>query len=169
MSAGVIAAAAVVDRAGAQTGRASTPTAGGDGDELFDALVTLVDDEEMTPMQRLMTCVDSASGVTAALDPGAWGFLNTELTVHVLRPPEGPWLCLDAETTLGPGSVINGLHEIWDIKHAENAYGFARTGQRTVVNGGQMCAAIGESSKPTSEMSSGTRRPIVRSQRNAGL
>lgn len=29
-----------------------------------------------------------------------------------------------------PGSFINGLHEIWDIKHAENAFGFARTGQR---------------------------------------
>jgi alpha,alpha-trehalose phosphorylase len=29
-----------------------------------------------------------------------------------------------------PGSFINGFHEIWDIKHAENAFGFARTGQR---------------------------------------
>ena len=33
-------------------------------------------------------------------------FLNTELTVHVLRPPVGEWVCLDAETTLvGPASV----------------------------------------------------------------
>ena len=31
-----------------------------------------------------------------------------------------------------PGTFINGFHEIWDIKHAENAYGFARTGQRIV-------------------------------------
>jgi alpha,alpha-trehalose phosphorylase len=31
-----------------------------------------------------------------------------------------------------PGSFINGLHEIWDIKHAENAFGFARTGQRII-------------------------------------
>lgn len=67
--------------------------------------VGLVDGEEMSPVQRLMVCVDSASGVSAALDPGAWGFLNTELTVHVLRAPTGEWLCLDAETTLGPGSV----------------------------------------------------------------
>jgi hypothetical protein len=29
-----------------------------------------------------------------------------------------------------PGTFINGFHEIWDIKHAENAFGFARTGQR---------------------------------------
>ncbi|WAH98530.1 glycoside hydrolase family 65 protein [Arthrobacter sp. MMS18-M83] len=31
-----------------------------------------------------------------------------------------------------PGTFINGFHETWDIKHAENAYGFARTGQRIV-------------------------------------
>lgn len=67
--------------------------------------VDLVEGEPMTPLQRLMACVDSASGVSAALDPAEWGFLNTELTVHVLRPPEGAWLCLSAETTLGPGSV----------------------------------------------------------------
>ena len=59
----------------------------------------------MSAVQRLMTCVDSASGVSAALDITVWAVLNTELTVHVLRPPEGDWVCLDAETTLGPGSV----------------------------------------------------------------
>ncbi|MFJ6077535.1 glycoside hydrolase family 65 protein [Pseudarthrobacter sp. NPDC092419] len=31
-----------------------------------------------------------------------------------------------------PGTFINGLHETWDIKHAENAFGFARTGQRII-------------------------------------
>lgn len=31
------------------------------------------------------------------------------------------------------GTYINGFHEVWDIHHAENAYGFARTGQ-TIVN-----------------------------------
>lgn len=31
------------------------------------------------------------------------------------------------------GTFINGLHETWEIKHAENAYGFARVGQ-TMVN-----------------------------------
>lgn len=31
------------------------------------------------------------------------------------------------------GTFINGFHETWDIRHAENAYGFARTGQ-TMIN-----------------------------------
>ncbi|MBB6627307.1 thioesterase family protein [Nocardioides sp. KIGAM211] len=65
----------------------------------------LVAGEEPSPLQRLLACVDSASGVSAALDVREWGFLNTELTVHVLRPPEGGWICLDAATTLGTGAV----------------------------------------------------------------
>ncbi len=67
--------------------------------------VRLVPGEEMTGLQRLLTCIDSASGASAALDPDTWGFMNTELTVHVLRPPVGEWICLQAETTLGSGSV----------------------------------------------------------------
>lgn len=65
----------------------------------------LVEGESTSPLARMMTCVDSASGVSAALDVTQWGFQNTELTVHVLREPVGEWVCVDAETTLGPGSV----------------------------------------------------------------
>jgi hypothetical protein len=65
----------------------------------------LLDGEEMSPLERLLACVDSASGVSAVLDVREWAFLNTELTVHVLREPVGEWICLDASTTLGPGSV----------------------------------------------------------------
>ncbi|MFH5879625.1 hypothetical protein [Arthrobacter sp. NA-172] len=39
------------------------------------------------------------------------------------------WAGADSEL---PGTFVNGFHETWDIKHAENAYGFARTGQRIV-------------------------------------
>ena len=67
--------------------------------------VPLVPGEEMSGLQRLLTCVDSASGVSAAVDADTWAFLNTELTVHVLRPPVGEWICLVAETSLGPGAV----------------------------------------------------------------
>lgn len=67
--------------------------------------VPLVPGEELTGLQRMLTCVDSASGASAALDTADWAFMNTELTVHVLRPPVGEWICLEAETTLGSGSV----------------------------------------------------------------
>jgi acyl-coenzyme A thioesterase PaaI-like protein len=67
--------------------------------------VPLLPDEPLTGLPMLMTCVDSASGVSAALDPAEWAFLNTELTVHLLREPVGDWVCVDAETTLGPAAA----------------------------------------------------------------
>jgi hypothetical protein len=74
----------------------------------------LVAGEETSPLQRVLACVDSASGVSAALDIADWAFLNTELTVHVLRPAVGEWVCLDAATTLGPGSVAVATSTVHD-------------------------------------------------------
>jgi acyl-coenzyme A thioesterase PaaI-like protein len=74
----------------------------------------LVPGEEMTPLQRLLCCVDSASGASAALDTAEWTFMNTELTVHLLRPPGGDWVCLVAETFLGTGSVGLATSEVYD-------------------------------------------------------
>jgi hypothetical protein len=77
-------------------------------------LVALVPGEELTPLQRLLTCVDSASGASAALDPAEWNFMNTDLTVHVVRPPIGEWVCLRAETTLSTGCVGLAASEVYD-------------------------------------------------------
>jgi hypothetical protein len=74
----------------------------------------LVPNQEISPVQRLLACVDSASGASAALDVTEWAFLNTDLTVHVLRPPVGDWVCLDASTTLGPGAVGMATSDVYD-------------------------------------------------------
>ena len=67
--------------------------------------VALVEGEPLSPLQRLLVCADSASGASAALDPADWAFLNTELSVHLVRPLEGAWVCVDAETTLAGTST----------------------------------------------------------------
>lgn len=78
--------------------------------------VPLVPGERLGGVPLLMTCVDSASGVSAELDPAQWSFMNTEITVHVLREPVGEWLCVSAETTLGPGSVGIATSTVHDQK-----------------------------------------------------
>ena len=83
----------------------------------------LVEGEETSPLQRLLACVDSASGVSAMLDVREWAFLNTELTVHVLREPVGEWICLDAATTLGPGSVGVATSTAYDEQRPGRALG----------------------------------------------
>jgi hypothetical protein len=74
----------------------------------------LVEGEESSPLQRLLAAADSGNGVSAALDYRRYLFINTELSVHVLRPPEGEWICLDAVTR--PGTRGVGLTEttLWD-------------------------------------------------------
>jgi hypothetical protein len=62
----------------------------------------LVAGEEPTPTQRVLASADSGSGVGSALPLASWLFVNTELTVHLLRPPAGEWVCLDAAMTVGP-------------------------------------------------------------------
>ena len=39
----------------------------------------------------------------------------------------------EGRETHAHGTFINGFHEIWPIRHAEEAFGFARVGQ-TIVN-----------------------------------
>ena len=60
--------------------------------------VALVEGEAISPLQRLMTAVDSASGVAVVLEPAHYTFVNADLTVAIHRPPEGEWICLDAAT-----------------------------------------------------------------------
>ncbi|MGH3433455.1 MAG: thioesterase family protein [Thermocrispum sp.] len=77
--------------------------------------VDLVQGESPSPLQRLCTVADSGNGVSAGLDPTRWWFINTELTVHLSRLPDGEWIGLDAATTIGPhgvGTANSVLHDV---------------------------------------------------------
>ena len=65
----------------------------------------LVEGEEPTPLQRVLVAADSGNGVSAALDPRGFVFVNTDLTVHLQRMPRGEWVCLDARTFAEPNGV----------------------------------------------------------------
>jgi hypothetical protein len=76
--------------------------------------VPLVAGEEPSPLQRLATVADSGNGVSGWLDFNDWYFINTELTLHVHREPEGEWIGLDAATVIGPhgtGTATSTLHD----------------------------------------------------------
>ena len=47
------------------------------------------------------------------------GYVGTRGTLEEGRP------------AFRPGTFVNGFHETWEILHAEEAYGLARTGQTT--------------------------------------
>jgi hypothetical protein len=72
--------------------------------ELGPALVwmrmrgSLVEGERPSALERLMVVADVGNGVSAELDWREYLFINTELTVHLLRPPDGEWVGVDAQT-----------------------------------------------------------------------
>jgi Thioesterase-like superfamily len=69
----------------------------------------LVDGEPPSPLVRVLAAADSGNGVSAVLDYRRFVFINTDLTVHLVREPAGEWVCLDATTRIGPDGV--GLAE----------------------------------------------------------
>lgn len=89
-------------------------TDGGPATVWMRPLVPLVPGEPLGGIPMLMTCIDSASGISAALDPTEWLFINTDLTVVVLREPVGEWVCIEAETTLTSTSVGIASSTVYD-------------------------------------------------------
>ena len=65
----------------------------------------LVAGEEPSPLQRVLVAADSGNGVSATLDWGRYLFINVDLTVHLHRPLEGEWVCLDSITIPEPGGA----------------------------------------------------------------
>lgn len=63
--------------------------------------VALVEGEPASPLQRLLVMADAASGVSSVLDWSAFTFVNVDLGIHLLRPPEGEWMAMAAVTRVG--------------------------------------------------------------------
>jgi hypothetical protein len=69
----------------------------------------LVAGEEPSPLQRVAVAADSSNGISAVLDFRRYLFVNSDLTINLLRVPRGEWICIDARTHLGPSG--GGLAE----------------------------------------------------------
>jgi Thioesterase-like superfamily len=74
----------------------------------------LVDNEEMTDLQRLALVVDCANGAGAALDPERFMFMNTDTVVHLHRLPAGKDFALRARGSIGPDGIGVTSAEVFD-------------------------------------------------------
>jgi hypothetical protein len=69
----------------------------------------LVAAEEPSALQRVAVAADSGNGISSVLDFKRFVFVNSDLTINLLRRPRGEWICVDAQTLVGPDG--NGLAE----------------------------------------------------------
>ncbi len=65
--------------------------------------------EVLTGPQRAAAASDFSNGVSSELDPDDLTFINSDLSVHLLRPPHGEWIGLQARSHYGPSGA--GLAE----------------------------------------------------------
>lgn len=74
----------------------------------------LVAGEAPSGYQRVAVAADSGNGISAALDYRRYSFVNCDLTVNLLRRPQGEWICLQARSTLagnGCGLAESALYD----------------------------------------------------------
>ena len=68
----------------------------------FRMLLPMVEGEEPTGAQLAAAVGDFGNGISSVLDWSEWLFVNTDLTLHLHREPEGDWLANRARTILQP-------------------------------------------------------------------
>lgn len=76
--------------------------------------VPVVGGEEPSGPQRAAAAADFGNGVSRAVPFEGWLFVNADLTVSLVRPPEGEWIGLDAVTHVsghGAGLAESALHD----------------------------------------------------------
>jgi hypothetical protein len=69
----------------------------------------LIEGEVPGPIERVAVAADSGNGISAILDYRRYAFVNSDLTINLLRPAAGEWICIEAQTLLGPAA--GGLAE----------------------------------------------------------
>jgi len=76
--------------------------------------VPLVAGEATSSLGRLLLMVDSANGISAALDLSRFTFVPVELTVSVKRHPRTEWVGMSARTTIDPDGIGHTHAELFD-------------------------------------------------------
>ena len=72
--------------------------------------------EEASPYQRVAVAADSGNGISAILDFAQYSFVNSDLTINLLRRPRGEWICLEARTHLGANGCGLAESALYDVQ-----------------------------------------------------
>lgn len=78
--------------------------------------VPLVAGRDWRPLERVLVLADAGNGASASADVRRWMFINTELSVHLTRHPEGDWVALDAHSVYEPDGVGAAFSTVHDVR-----------------------------------------------------
>lgn len=74
----------------------------------------LVLGESPSGYQRVAVAADSGNGISAVLNLADYVFVNSDLTLNLLRRPVGEWICVDARTLLAPNGCGLAESQLFD-------------------------------------------------------
>jgi len=77
---------------------------------------SLVAGEPPSGIERVAVAADSGNGISAVLDFRRYTFVNSDLTINLLRAAQGEWICIDARTMVGPGGGGIAESRIFDVQ-----------------------------------------------------
>lgn len=76
----------------------------------------LVDDEPPCPAARVCTAADFGNGVSRILDFDTHVFVNTDVTITLIREPVGEWVLMDAVTRIEPTGLGWAASTLYDAQ-----------------------------------------------------
>ena len=76
--------------------------------------VPVVADEEPSPLQRIAAAADFSNGISPAVDPLLWTFVNPDLTITLHRLADGPWIGVDAATRVEAQGIGTAESDLFD-------------------------------------------------------
>jgi hypothetical protein len=76
----------------------------------------LLEGEAPGPFERVAVAADSGNGISAILDFKRYLFVNSDLTINLLRRPQGEWICIEARSLVGPTSGGIAEARIYDTE-----------------------------------------------------
>jgi hypothetical protein len=94
--------------------RGSEPTPSENGTAWARLRCPVVAGEETTPLVRLAAICDFTSGIGNPLDHSRWMAINPDVSLHVLREPEGEWIGVNAGTWLANDGLGQSFAELHD-------------------------------------------------------
>lgn len=70
----------------------------------------------MDGLESLILMIDSANGISAELDIRNWTFVPIDMTVGIYRQLIGPWVGMEARTSMGDDGIGQTSATIFDTK-----------------------------------------------------
>lgn len=70
----------------------------------------------LSPTQRAVLAADFSNGLSRHADGSEWVFMNSDLSIHLARPPRGEWVALDGESIWDRGGRGVATSHLFDAQ-----------------------------------------------------